>query len=157
MPIKVVGLDKFAAKLHRMKADILPAVKQGVNDATIVVEGEAKMLCPTNKYRAGGELRASIHPETQVLPDSVVGKVSTVKEYAMFVEFGTGVVGQISNRNNKIPLSYRQTPWTYTPDNGESFFTTMGNVAQPYLYPALHRNKNKIKSLIIGSVKGITR
>lgn len=155
MPIKVVGLDKFSAKLNRMKADVLPRVKQGVNEATIVVEGRAKMLCPTNKYRAGGELRASIHPYTQVLPDSVVGKVSTNKEYAAFVEFGTGVVGQITNRNHKIALAYRQTPWVYTPDNGESFFTTIGNVAQPYLYPALHRSQKEIKEIIINSVKGI--
>ena len=157
MPIKVVGIDKFAAKLNRMKANVLPMVKNGVNQATIVVEGRAKALCPTNKYRAGGELRTSIHPETQVLLDSVVGKVSTVKEYAAFVEFGVGVVGQMSNRNHKIPLAYRQTPWTYTPDDGETFVTTMGNVAQPYLYPALHQSQKDIKNLITQSVQGITR
>ena len=85
MQIKVVGLKKFATKLGRMKSDILPDVERGVKLATVVVEGRAKALCPTNKYRAGGELRQSIHPDTQALKDSVIGKVSTIKEYAAFV------------------------------------------------------------------------
>ena len=157
MSIKVVGLKKFAAKLGRMKSEILPDVERGVNRATIMVEGRAKALCPTNKYRAGGELRQSIHPDTQVVKDSVVGKVSTTKEYAAFVEFGVGIKGQMTNRNKKIPLAYRQTPWTYTPDDGETFIRTIGNVAQPYLYPALHQSKQEIKNLIIKSVQGITK
>ena len=99
MPIKVVGLKKFAAKLDRMKSEIIPDVKRGVDKATVMVEGRAKMLCPTNKYRAGGELRQSIHPDSQVLKDSVIGKVSTTKEYAAFVEFGVGIKGQMTNRN----------------------------------------------------------
>lgn len=157
MPIKVVGINKLATKLGRMKSEILPLVERGVNRATIMVEGRAKMLCPTNKYRAGGELRQSIHPDTQIQGDKAIGKVSTTKEYAAFVEFGVGIKGQMSNRNKKIPLAYRQTPWTYTPDNGESFYRTIGNVAQPYLYPALHQSKKEVKQLIIDSVKGITR
>lgn len=157
MPIKVVGLDKLATKLNRMKSEIIPDVMRGVNRATIMVEGRAKMLCPTNKYRAGGELRQSIHPATQVVKDSVIGKVSTTKEYAAFVEFGVGIRGQMSNRNHKIPLAYRQTPWVYTPDDGETWVTTIGNVAQPYLYPALHQSKVEIKKIIIESVRGITK
>ena len=157
MPIKVIGLKKFAAKLDRMESEIIPDVKRGVDKATVMVEGRAKMLCPTNKYRAGGELRQSIHPDSQVLKDSVIGKVSTTKEYAAFVEFGVGIKGQITNRNHKIPLAYRQTPWTYTPDDGETFIRTIGNVAQPYLYPALHQSKQEIKDLIIKSVQGITK
>lgn len=157
MQIKVVGLKKFATKLGRMKSDILPDVERGVKLATVVVEGRAKALCPTNKYRAGGELRQSIHPDTQVLKDSVIGKVSTIKEYAAFVEFGVGIKGQMTNRNHKIPLAYRQTPWTYTPDGGETFIHTIGNVAQPYLYPALHQSKAQVKDLIIKSVQGIAK
>jgi hypothetical protein len=83
--------------------------------------------------------------------------VSTTKEYADFVEFGVGIKGQMTNRNKKIPLAYRQTPWTYTPDDGETFIRTIGNVAQPYLYPALHQSKQEIKNLIIKSVQGITK
>ena len=67
------------------------------------------------------------------------------------------IFGQMTNRNHKIPLAYRQTPWTYTPDDGETFIRTIGNVAQPYLYPALHQSKQEIKDLIIKSVQGITK
>lgn len=105
MSIKIVGLDRFAAKLDRIKSEVIPSVKSGVDKATIMVEGRAKMLCPTNRYRAGGELRQSIHPETQVRGDQVVGKVSTIKEYAAFVEFGTGIKGQITNRNKNVSPS----------------------------------------------------
>ncbi len=145
----------MVAKLGKAKEQVLPAVKAGVDRATVMVEGRAKALCPTNKYKAGGELRMSIHPETQILADKIVGKVSTIKEYAAFVEFGTGVRGQASNRNHTIPLAYRQTPWVYTPDEGETFFTTIGNVAQPYLYPALRQSKKEIKVLISNAVKEI--
>lgn len=155
MPIKIVGLDRFAAKLNQLKTEVVPTVKSGVDKATIMVEGRAKMLCPTNRYRAGGELRQSIHPETQIQGDQVIGKVSTIKEYAAFVEFGTGIKGQVSNRNKKVSLAYRQTPWVYTPDDGETFYHTIGNVAQPYLYPALHQNKKEIRQLVIDSVKGL--
>lgn len=157
MPIKVVGIDKFATKLNRMKSEIIPVVKQGVDNATIMVEGRAKTLCPTNKYQAGGELRQSIHPNSEIKADTVVGKVSTIKEYAAFVEFGVGIRGQQTNINKKLSLAYRQTPWTYTPDHGETFITTIGNVAQPYLYPALNQSKREIREIIADSVRGLTK
>lgn len=157
MQVKITGVKKLSKKLGIIEAELLPRVKTGVNKATIMVEGSAKAFCPTNRYRAGGELRQSIHPDTKVYPDAVIGRVLTTKEYAAFVEFGTGIKGQISNQNHRIPLAYRQTPWTYTPDDGESFYTTIGNVAQPFLYPALRSNKQRIKLILAESIKGITK
>ena len=157
MAIRIVGLDKFAKKINRLASEVEPVVVAGVNRATIKVEGDAKMLCPTNRYQAGGTLRQSIHPAVHIQKDAVVGKVSTIMEYAMFVEFGTGIRGQITNRNKKLNLAYRQTPWVYTPDDGESFFTTIGNVAQPFLYPALHTNKQAIEKIIAQSLHTLTR
>ena len=55
-----------------MKSDILPDVERGVKLATVMVEGRAKALCPTNKYRAGGELSAETMERCFKIPRSGV-------------------------------------------------------------------------------------
>lgn len=73
----------------------------------------------------------------------------------MFVEFGTGVVGQDSNypKAVELGLKYAQYAWTYTPDGGEHFYTTKGYRARPFMYPALKMNKAKIKILIANAIR----
>lgn len=157
MAIRIIGIEDFSKKIDKMASDVIPIVKDGVNKATIVVEGKAKMYCPTNKYQAGGALRASIHPTVVAGKDLVVGKVSTLMEYAMYVEFGTGIRGQTTNRNKKLDLAYRQTPWVYTPDDGETFYKTIGNVAQPFLYPALHNEKKLVQDILAESLRSLKK
>ena len=124
-----------------------------------VVKKEARLLCPVNH----GELRQSIKTKTQKTEDGAMGEVYTNKHYAVYVEFGTGPVGE-KNHNGTSPLvdvAYSQKGW-YIPSDAISledaeryqfpkiqgkdmeFYYTQGQPAQPFLYPALHNNQERV-------------
>lgn len=126
-----------------------------VNRATAIVHGQAKELAPSNKYTNGGVLKNSIHMEVKKYKDKIQGRVYTNVEYAPFVEFGTGIAGNGSYpyEVKGLSLSYRSTPWVYTPDDGETFYRTEGQVAQPYMYPALKFHKKTIKNILNEGVR----
>lgn len=113
--------------------------------ATSLVHAQAKTLAPVDK----GNLRGSIHQEVKQNAQIITGRVFTNVQYAPYVEFGTGSkgTGTYPYKIDGLNLSYRDTPWVYTPDGGETFYHTEGQVAQPYMYPALKRNEKYIKQL----------
>lgn len=119
-----------------------------MNKATTLVHGQAKLLAPVDT----GNLAGSIHMKVTKRGKEVQGKVYTNLQYAPFVEFGTGSKGNGTYPNKDINLSYRDTPWVYTPDGGETFYHTEGQVAQPYMYPALKRNEKTIKAMFKNGV-----
>lgn len=139
--IKVLGVDSLKHKLNNISQTEL--VKQTMNKAVLLVQGQAKSLAPVNT----GNLRGSIHPKVINDGRKIVGKVYTNLSYAPFVEFGTGIKGSGTYPNSKVSLSYRGTPWVYTPDGGETFYRTEGHVAQPFMYPAIKQNEKKIKKM----------
>lgn len=113
--------------------------EQVLNKATAYCHGQAKDLCPVGKT---GALRESIHMQFIKKGRQSGGKVYTNMEYASYVEFGTGIKGNGSYPHaDKLPrdmeLTYRDTPWWYTKDKGDTFIYTKGQMAQPYMYPAL--------------------
>lgn len=134
--IEVNGIDVFLKHINTVASQekILKAVKV----ATMNVQATAKHLCPVDT----GNLRNRIHMSVKEDGDTVIGRVSNDTEYAMFVEFGTGVRGESSEhpRADKLGLSYR-------PD-------WKGQVAQPFMYPALKQNEDFIKAIIGEAVKG---
>lgn len=140
--VEIKNIDRLIQRLENVKtADLVPLI----NKATLIVEAQAKQLC---KVDTGG-LRASIHPDVKVEGKTIIGKVYTAKEYAPYIEFGTGIKGNGSYpyEVEGLNLEYRDTGWVYTPD-GENFYYTEGMVASPFMYPALHLNKDKINKLI---------
>lgn len=150
--IDVDGVDKLERDLILLSKT--KRLRQAIGTATAIVEGAAKTLCPTNKYRGGGELRQSIHPEVKDRGDEIVGRIYTNKEYAPYVEFGTGIKGGTHPKTAELGLTFRtDVPWVFTPDNGETFFRTSGQVAQPFMYPALKQNKTKINKLITDALR----
>ena len=114
--------------------------EQVLKKATAYCQGQAKSLCPVDT----GALRESIHMQFDKRGKQSRGKVYTNMEYASYVEFGTGIKGDGSYPHaDKLPagmnLTYRDTPWVYPvdTDDGKEFRYTKGQVAQPYMYPAL--------------------
>jgi len=141
--VEIKNIDRLIRRLENVKtADLVPLI----NKATLIVEAQAKTLC----HVKDGGLRASIHPSVKVEGKTIIGKVYTAKEYAPFIEFGTGINGKgtYPYEVKGLTLEYRDTGWVYTPDNGETFYYTEGMVARPFMYPALHLNKDKINKLI---------
>ena len=126
-------------------------VLSAMNKATTLVHGQAKMRAPADT----GNLRASISMKVTKNNNKIQGRVYTNVNYAPFVEFGTGIKGDGSYpyKVTGLNLTYKDKPWVYTPDGGETFYRTEGHVAQPYMYPALKENEKTIKAMFKNSVK----
>ena len=140
------GADDLIAKLNtinnEMKTHIL---EKAVGQGTQMVRSEAVLLCPVDS----GELRQSIKTSVEASGDDINGITYTNKEYAAYVEFGTGPKGEESHSgiSPEITPSYTQQGWSYKNDDGEWIYTN-GQPAQPFMYPALKNNEKKVKKLI---------
>lgn len=139
--ITIKGIDSLIHKLNNISKT--EQVKQTMDKAVLLVHAHAKSNAPVDK----GGLAGSIHPKVVTEGKTIIGKVYTNLNYAPFVEFGTGIKGNGTYPNKDITLTYRSTPWVYTPNDGEDFYYTEGQVAQPYMYPAIKRNEKKIKEM----------
>ena len=139
--VVIKNIDRLVKRLENIKtADLLPLV----NKATLIVEAQAKELVPNDT----GKLRLSIHPRVETKGKTIIGMVYTACEYAPYVEFGTGIKGSGTYPYDVkgLILSYRDTPWRY--NDGERWWYSTGQIAQPFMYPALHLNKDKINKLM---------
>lgn len=140
--VEVKGIERLVQRLLHISQT--RDVKEAMNKAVTLVHGQAKALAPVKT----GNLSGNIHGKVFENGKDIVGKVYTNVTYAPYVEFGTGIKGNGSYPNKDISLSYRSTPWVYTPDEGETFYYTKGQVAQPFMYPALKRNEKEIKRIL---------
>ena len=122
------------------------------------VQAAAKLLCPVSQ----GELRNSIRSSVQRVDDRVVGTVYTNKAYAPYVEFGTGPKGEADHAGISPAVSpaYSQSPWWihesqidketaryhwfYLDTPNGRFYQCTGQPAQPFMYPALKDNEERI-------------
>lgn len=121
---EIINLDKLNYKLENL-ANL--DVSKALNRACLVIENEAKRLCPVDT----GDLRSSITHEVH----NDIGIVGTNKEYAPYVEFGTGIFAVEGNG--------RDTPWSYQDDKGE-WHTTVGQKPQPFLETAIQTKKKLV-------------
>lgn len=131
MAIEIRGLDHLIRTVQGIGGNATDCMYRGIGKSMTVIEGDAKDLCPVDS----GELRDSIHSDTEKHGEEVKGTCGTNKEYAAYQEFGTGQRGSESPSPPKAPIGdgYR-VDWT-------------GCAAQPYLYPSLMQNKDTVKEL----------
>lgn len=132
-------------------------VKGSMTKATELVQATAVNLAPVDT----GMLRESIHMDVKETDKEVVGTVYTNCEYAPYVEFGTGIMGDGSYPYDASELGfqlvYSDKPfWRYKDKNG-NWHTSKGQVAQPFMYPAIAQNKTAIKLLLDNQVKTILK
>lgn len=113
-------------------------IERTIKKITVEVQGQAKGLAPVDT----GTLRNSIKMNYD--SNKKEGKVYTNNEYATYVEFGTGIRGNGSYPDSNKNLTYNQN-WK-------------GQVAQPYMYPALQHGKSLVtetlKQEIAKEIKG---
>lgn len=124
----IEGMKALSAKIAKLEKAI--DMQEPLQQACAMVEATAKKNCPVDT----GELRNSI--DFVVVGDA--GYVGTNKEYAPYVEYGTGIFAAGGNG--------RQTPWVYCDENG-NFYTTHGQRPQPFLEPALTENEPMIREI----------
>lgn len=125
--IRVDGLDRLIKKLESVRADSNAVVERGLLKAAHRVRVRAVLLCPVRPINGGG-LRDSIQVTKKAALTVAVG---TSKEYAPYVEYGTGTLGDPS-----VPHTDKKS-WCYKGEDGE-WYTSHGQEAQPFLRPAVH-------------------
>ena len=121
-------------------------LRDAVNKATALVHGQAKALVPPN---GTGYLAGSIKTQVKDTGTELQGRVYTNAEYAIYVEMGTGIKG-----NGTYPYQvkgftpeYKDKGWAYFDEDKGEWIYTKGQVAQPYMYPALKENEKTIKKI----------
>lgn len=130
---EVINLEKLISKLNKLSDQ---QMEQTLNKACILVENQAKENCPVDT----GELRMSITHYVE----GDTGVVGTNKQYAPYVEYGTGLFAREGNG--------RQTPWSYQDAKGE-WHSTKGQKPQPFLEPALLDNEKNIIKIFDEAIK----
>lgn len=126
MSSNISGVDNLMKKLNNLEQLFQSGViEQAVQRGCMTVQAEAIQLCPVDK----GELRQSIMTKVDRTNEGVTGKVYTNKEYAPYVELGTGSKGK-STYKGDLDITYNEQ-WA-------------GQPAQPYLYPALKNNEDAV-------------
>lgn len=161
--VDVEGFESIADALTRAGENLIPCATRGMRTGLHAVERDAKALCVVNT----GELRNSIRTEVSESSSFVVGKVVAPKDYAVYVEMGTGEVGKKSGGNGSdVKVSYRTGGWFVPLPRGEvtigstvvegesAGFMTWGQPARPFLYPAFKANKKKVLAAIRGEIRG---
>lgn len=103
-------------------------IERTIKKITVEVQGQAKGLAPVDT----GTLRNSIRMNYD--SNKKEGRVYTNNDYATYVEFGTGIRGNGSYPDSNKNLTYNQN-WK-------------GQVAQPYMYPALQFGKSKAQEIL---------
>ena len=151
----LIGADSLVAKCRKLAGKqlgediVLRAVH---NAAKKVVQADARRLVPIRD----GELRTSIKTRAKMEGDKAVGEVYTNLKYAPYVEFGTCPKGQASHSviSPEVWVAYRSSqryvhedqikvgPYHFA-KRGE-FYKMYGQPAQPYLYPALKDNHDRV-------------
>lgn len=146
--MKIEGLDRLYRKIARLhNIDIKPIIE----DATIRVRDEAKMRVPVDT----GELQNSIDYNVDISAKGFIGKVFTNKEHGLYVELGTGPKGEASHIgiSPEIKPIYSPSGWVYYDVDKQKFIFTNGQPARPFMYPALHENREKISKFIQSRVQ----
>lgn len=146
--VEIKGIDQVTLKFDKIaKLDLV----QKLNRATALVHGQAKALAPVDT----GDLAGSIRMDVKKTDKQIQGRVYTNKEYAPYVEFGTGVKGNgtYPYKVKGLNLTYKDKGWAYWDEKEDKYIYTKGQVAQPYMYPALKRSTKQIKAIMSTGVK----
>ena len=95
------------------------------------------------------ELNSSIHAEhVKDVQGGGIYAVVAGTDHALFVEFGTGIVGQQSPYPGKLPDG--RYGWFYRDDNGQWWFTE-GMPSRPFMY----YTANELRDLIMETAKEV--
>lgn len=126
-----MDLNGLAKKLDRISNNCKKEIEKEMKRDTLLIERQAKELAPVDT----GYLKAMIASDVKWSGDMCIGTVTSNASYGVFLEFGTGIYA--------LGGDGRKTPWCYTVD-GETFYWTVGQPPQPYMFPAWLYTKDAI-------------
>lgn len=171
MTMAIKGMDRLLRKLESSGGNTQQALKIGIQKATKKIQADAKRLAPAG---TSGQLRNSIQATVEERDGTVVGTVSTNLEYAPYIEFGTGPIGDQAPKDLPAEvanqLSYRQDGWwVHESQIGDAtlqhynflleintkqgkFYYSEGQKPQPFLYPAAAQNKDVVLKMVASAI-----
>ncbi|WP_075841720.1 HK97-gp10 family putative phage morphogenesis protein [Clostridium perfringens] len=150
--MSINGVESLLSKLDRLGANSEEVLYKSLQKQGELVKGQAKELCPKDT----GDLKKSIRKSTKRYKGKIVARVYTNSDHAAYVEFGTGKAGERTNKNNNVNVAYKQDKWRVNiPNVGNRWIE--GQPAQPYLYPALKNNEDRIMKNIKEDLKKAIR
>lgn len=126
-------------------------VKSILSEAAEKIASDIKSLAPydTGQYRESikvGEVQNDGNKySVEIYSDLPSGWKNVALGYLL--EYGTGIVGEASNRQAH-GYPYRNTPWVYYNKRYGRFIFTYGNIARPHFYTGLHLNEKYFKEKI---------
>lgn len=126
---------KFEDNSKKIKKALMEVSEQALEEAALLVEGQAKALAPVGT----GELRDKIDHNIKTVDGMNIAQIGSPLQYAIYVEYGTG--------EHAANGAGRKGGWVYKGPDGKFYFTR-GMKAQPFLTPAFRRNKKNIENII---------
>lgn len=136
------SFEVFNKKIDSWQKGLDKALVTAVRSRSEILAGDARKACPVDS----GDLRNSIEAFTEVGKDGISGGAVTNKEYAPFVEFGTGPTGTESGGHpldGELGIVRKTEPWlAVIPDVGPRY--VHGQPANPFMYTAMKQNDPEI-------------
>ncbi len=136
MAKSIVGLESLMKKLDKMGGSVMGALEKAMNNTVRTGISDAQANVPND---TGMLSQSLVHgSDVKVEPDKVIGIVGTNAYYAAYVEFGTGPKGQADHTgiSPHVPVTYTDQPWVFYSEKFDSYVTTKGQPARPFLYTA---------------------
>ena len=143
-------IDRAIKELKQFKNEFLKKCNQLVQELTDYGVDVAKVEVTQLDAVYSGELRDSI--EGYFSPTTGVGIIRAGALYAVYVEFGTGVVGSQSPHPNPNGYQYDihnhgEDGWVYYNDDIDGFRWTKGFKSRPFMYNTARQLEKDFKRI----------
>lgn len=143
-------IDRAIKELKQFKNEFLKKCNQLVQELTDTGVDIAKVEVTQLDAVYTGELRNSI--EGYFSPTTGVGIIKAGAYYAVYVEFGTGVVGSQSPHPNPQGYTYDinahgDEGWVYFNDDIGEFRWTKGFKSRPFMYNTARQLEKECKKI----------
>lgn len=127
----IIGLKELNKKLDLLTS--IKTAKGAMEKSVATIETDAKEECPVQT----GTLRRSITSDVSVSGTKVIGRVYTPLEYAVYVNYGTGIYSKDGRTD---------VPWHYQDENGK-WHTSYGQKPNPFMDRAFYKNEGTIQEI----------
>lgn len=160
LKVEFEDLSRQMSELSRLPAGLRGSIGRQI----ALVQASAKEEAPVRRFGSGGgELRQSILTQMEIYSDRMVAICYTNKEYAPYVEFGTGPNGEAHHAgiSPDVHPVYKQRGWVIPADamsveaaqsygfgiarDGDKVigYYTRGQAARPFMYPGVEKQRGR--------------
>ena len=164
---KIKGMGALKKQLKSVPKITRTALQETIKKVTEEIASTASLNVQTTTIHGTGELANSISADHEEWFGSPVSIVRTNSPIGTFREFGTGSVGEASEKDlpDGINPVYTQDEWFFPVESvdkdlnalygmrvvnikGTEFYVTNGQPARPFLYPAYKAETENMDKLV---------